>query len=168
MIPRLEHRLICFHVIPVLALSLLIPIASVTGVGPDFSLLPEWTHNIGSPGAPVLVTGLNGFSGNITFTISYSADWAGLSKNSTILSPTFSQDKIFIYSRAYKPGDYQVTVTGTYHSLSHSVTIYSTVIPPTAPRFWIHGGGGGRSFGKRILGSLCSGIGEREQFLWEG
>src|SRR5438552_9691852 len=111
-------------------------------VSPDFEVGVAASNLTGSPGidTPELinVTALNGFSGNVSLTLSPSAGViASLIPYCycvTLNSTTPSNDAQMLIT-AQNPGTYTVNVTGTEGSLSHKVTIIYKVIPLHAADF---------------------------------
>ena len=114
-------------------------------VSPDFEVGVAASNLTGSPGidTPELinVTALNGFSGNVSLTLSPSAGvYASLIPYCycVIVNSTTPSNDAQMLMTAPNPGTYTVNVTGTEGSVSHKVTITYKVIPYSADDFGLY------------------------------
>lgn len=121
--------------------------ASSSGPAADFTVSATPTHQSTTPGHTasynVTVTSVNGFTGNVTLTSSYSPDPGGLTVPPAQGAPTSFfmpaggtfQDTILIGTSSTTTPTDNVTILFTYtdNNLQHTLPLTLTILPATAP-----------------------------------
>ena len=120
---------------------LLLPVmmnhAFVAGATPDFSLSAYYTENSGTDVNTIIVTGQNGFTGQVNLTISYTPGFYASFSTYVPLNSTLTATSAYLFTNSNGPGNYTVVVTGTQGSLSHSISIHYNIRPSGSPWFLI-------------------------------
>jgi hypothetical protein len=122
--------------------------ASSNGPAPDFTVSITPTHQSTTPGHSaaynVAITSVNGFSGTIYVTSSYSPDPGGITVRSPASyifvptsdgAPATSHSTVFVDTSSTTTPTENVTISLSYtdNNLNHVVPITLTVLPPAAP-----------------------------------
>lgn len=120
--------------------TMLLTVGAVAPTGPDFSItVDQDTVSVAqgdqSGAIDIGVTGVNGFAGVVTYTVS------GLPAGVTAVPPTsklqdgWTEPMIFRATADAAIGDATVTITGTSGVLTHTATVLLTVTAPPPPDF---------------------------------
>lgn len=111
--------------------------AFVAGATPDFSLSAYYTNTSGTEVNTIIVTGQNGFTGQVNLTLSYPLGFYASFNTYVSLNSTLTSTSAYLFTNYNGPGNYTVVVTGTQGSLSHSISIHYNIRPSGSPWFLI-------------------------------
>lgn len=115
-------------------------ITVVGPTGPDFSITatPETmtvAQGLQSDAVQIGVTGSNGFSGEVTYTVSGLPTGVTAIPSSSTLQDGWTESMVFQATADAPIGNATVTITGTSGVLTHTATVALTVTTPPPPDF---------------------------------
>jgi PQQ enzyme repeat len=120
------------------AIQLTITVVGPTG--PDFSITatPDTmtvAQGLQSGEVQIAVTGTNGFSGDVTYTVSGLPTGVTVIPSSSTLQSGWTEPMVFQATADAPIGNATVTITGTSGVLTHNATVALTVTAPPPPDF---------------------------------